>query len=81
MSESKIEGMEGPDENFSRYRIRALLGGEFQHLICGHVHDPGHHTIMSKRQQCSIWILGDWMEPKDCVFFIGQSGQSQLETF
>lgn len=81
ISESKIERMEGPDENFSRYRIRCLLGHEYQHLICGHVHYPGHHTITVKGQERSIWILGDWIEPKDCVFFIAEGGHSQLETF
>lgn len=81
ISESKIERMGGPDKTLSRYRIRSLLGGNFQHLICGHVHDPGHHSVMSNGQQCSIWILGDWVDPTDCVFFIGQRRQSQLETF
>ncbi len=81
VSESKIKQMEGPDENFSTYRIQALLGSEFNHLICGHVHDPGHHTIMSGGQKRSLWILGDWMEPRECVFFIGQTESSGLETF
>jgi len=81
VSRAKIEGMKKGGRNLSLYRIRSLLREGVQHLICGHVHEPGRHRIQVGDRTKSLWVLGDWIEPEDCTFFIGRAGSSRLARF
>jgi len=80
-SRKKVSSMQSGGPRLSPGRVRAHFRQGYNHLICGHVHDPGGHTVEIGDRTCHLWVLGDWFEPEECVFFIGQPDQSRLAKF
>lgn len=49
------------------------------HMIHGHTHRPGHHTIEAEHKTLHRWVLGDW-RPQAEVIKIDRSGP-HFETY
>ncbi len=80
-SQKKVDSMKGNDHQISPGRVRSWFRRGVDHLICGHLHTPGHQTLQINGTHHHLWVLGDWFQPEDCVFFIGDPNHSRLETF